>query len=199
LSQQQPLMEVTIKGKPEDREFLKRALVNSNIPITIQEEKKGDGPLRFSMPSLVVTASVFIHAIESKPEAFSGEVTLPDGIEISIDADGLKQLKERLTLAMGQTQPTVQAVVWWTYFIPQIAGLIDEVRNFIRWYPRAVGKAEEKVAVRFVLLIVFVVSLTFVLTVYGRISGDAFVFVVGILLGYVFAFLSKYLGLTGGD
>jgi hypothetical protein len=45
----------------------------------------------------------------------------------------------------------------------------------------------------------FIVVGVGILTFFGRVSGDAFVFVIGTLLGYIFAFLSKYLGLTAGE
>ena len=50
----------------------------------------------------------------------------------------------------------------------------------------------------FVIVILAVVIGVGILTFLGRVSGDAFVFVIGALLGYIFAFLSKYLGLSGG-
>jgi len=34
-----------------------------------------------------------------------------------------------------------------------------------------------------------------ILTYFDKVSGDAFVFVIGALLGYIFAFLQKFLGI----
>jgi hypothetical protein len=36
-----------------------------------------------------------------------------------------------------------------------------------------------------------------ILTLYGKVSGDAFVFVIGAVIGYIFAFLQRFLGIFG--
>jgi hypothetical protein len=144
---------------------------------------------------------VFLHAIESNPTAFTGRVTLPEGQTLALDEDGRTQLRLHLSEAMRQPQQPLQQVPsWWTYFIPQIGEVINKIAGLVEWYPKAVAESQKKVTTGFMILIIGIVVAVWFLTYFDRVSGDAFIFIIGLLLGYVFAFLSKFLGLVGsGD
>jgi hypothetical protein len=196
-----PLMFVSIKTTTEHEEFLKTALLNAGMPIKVDERKRTDAPLKLTMPANISSLSVLLHVMESIPETVSGEVRLQDGRTFALDESGKAQLRELLSTAMRQPQPSVQqAPVWWMYFLPQIGKIIEEVAGLVHWYPRAVGEGQRTVVTYFVALILAIVAGVGVLTYVGKVSGESFVFVTGILLGYIFAFLSKYLGVIGsGD
>ncbi len=190
-------MQVVIEATVDSRQFLKTLLTNSGIQILVEPEKTGDERLRMSMPETIPNGLVFLQAIETSPEAYAGEVTLHDGRKFSLDADGRAKFREVITNSMKQPQGAAQQPQAWTYFIPEIRAFLKELLSLMHWYPRAVGEAEHEVARNFLLLIGLAVLGVGLLTYFGRVSGDAFVFVIGILLGYLFAFLNKFLGLTG--
>jgi hypothetical protein len=179
---------------------VKTALFNAGLPVIVEQKKKPEDPLKFSVPANVVSLSVLLHVVETSPEAFNGQVRLQDGRTFALDEAGRTQLRDLLTTAMRQPRSSEQqAPVWWMYFIPQIGKIIEEIAGLVHWYPRALGEGQRILTSNFVLLILAVVIGVGILTFFGRVSGDAFVFVIGALLGCVFAFLSKYLGLTGGE
>ena len=67
----------------------------------------------------------------------------------------------------------------------------------MKWYPKATGEGKKTVVTYFVLLMVAIVVGMGFLTYTGKVSGDSFVFVVGALIGYIFAFLQRFLGILG--
>ncbi|SRR6266568_5924507 len=190
-------MQVVIEATADSKQFLKTLLTNSGIQILVEPEKPGDEHLRMSMPETIPNGLTLLQAIETSPEAFAGEVSLHDGRKFSLDTDGRAKLREVITNSMKQAQGSVQQQPAWTYFIPEIRLFIKELLDLMHWYPRAVGEAEHEVARNFLILIGLAVLGVGILTYFGRVSGDAFVFVIGILLGYLFAFLNKFMGLTG--
>lgn len=196
----QSMIKISVNTTKENEEFLAGALRNAGIILAIEQKKNEQDSFNFSIPASIASVSIFLHAIESNPTAFTGQVTLPDGGTFTLDESGRTQLKTRLSEAMRQPQQSVQqAPVWWMYFIPQIGEIITEIAGLVKWYPRAVGESQKKVTIAFMLVIAGIISVVGGLTYVDKVSGDAFIFVIGILLGYIFAFLSKFLGLAGSN
>lgn len=191
-------MQIVIEATVDSKQFLKTLLANSGIQVLAEPEKSGDERLRMSMPETIPNGLVLLEAIETNAEAFTGEVTLHDGRKFSLDSEGRTKLREVITNSMKQPQGVVQQPPPWTVFIPEIKAMIKEIIGLIHWYPRAVGEAQHAVARNFLIVIGLAVFGVGFLTYFGKVSGDAFVFVIGILLGYLFSFLSRYLGLSGG-
>jgi hypothetical protein len=193
-------MFVTISTSMDNEEFVRTALLNAGVSVIVEQKKKSEDPLKFSVPANVVSLSVLLHVVETNPEAFNGQVRLQDGRTFTLDEAGRTQLRDLLATAMRQPRPSEQpAPVWWMYFMPQIGKIIEEIAGLVHWYPRALGEGRRILTRNFVALILAIVVGVGILTFFGRVSGDAFVFVIGTLLGYIFAFLSKYLGLTSGE
>lgn len=84
---------------------------------------------------------------------------------------------------------------WWTPFIPEIKELLKTLISLVEWYPKASGEGKRIVTRNFLILIGGIVLSVFALTLVDRVSGESFVFVVGALLGYIFAFLQRFLGI----
>ncbi len=189
-------MIVTINASAESKEFLKTLLMNSGIQPLIEPAKTADEPLKMTIAETIANGLILLQVIEASPEAFSGEIMSQNGRRFSLDADGRAKLREAITNAMKQPSQAQQPPAW-TYFIPEIRAFLNEIIGLIRWYPKAIGKSQHQITKNFLILIGLSVLGVGVLTFVGRVSGDAFVFVIGILLGYLFAFLNKYLGLAG--
>lgn len=199
MSTSQRWITVILEANQEDRDFIKRALTNSGISFT-QEPESPTTPLKFYVPQYVPALLTLIQALDYKPEGVTGEIILQDGRRFKIDETGKKQLLELTATVMNQ-QPVAQPqpVVWWAEFIPEMKLILKQVADLVKWYPKAVGKAEEKITKYFVALITLIVVGTIFLTALGVLSGDVFAFLIGTLIGYIFAFITKYLGMSGGN
>ncbi len=190
------LLVVKLTAPSDARAFVKQGLLNAVIPVEITSESEEQLHLR--MPETIQNVSVLLHLIEAKLDSIQGEVTLSDGKGYKLIEKDLSALRKRLVEAMTRPQAAPPPNLWWLHFLPELRGLLKEMTGLIRWYPRAAGAGRQDVARNFTVLIFVIIIGVGILTYVGRISGDAFVFVIGILLGYVFSFLQRYLGLTAG-
>lgn len=186
-----------LEASQENREFLKRALTNTGVTFT-QENEAPNTPLKLYLPEHTAVVLTLLHAINFKADAFKGEIILQDGRSFNIDIDGQKKLLDVVTNVMNQQPVPTAPNIWWADFVPEIKLILTKVADIVEWYPKAVGQAEEKVTKYFVGLIGLIILGMFALAWLKIVSGDAFVFVVGTVLGYVFGFLTRYLGLSGG-
>jgi hypothetical protein len=144
--------------------------------------------------------SVILTILESKKDSLKGKVELSRGKTIEINEQGIAELRTLLNEAMSkpkeEQQPTPQ-IPWWSPFTPQIQSFLDKLIELMDWYPKAIGKGKRDITFFFGGFLILIVLTMAVLTLYDKISGETFAFVVGALIGYIFAFLTKYLGLVG--
>jgi hypothetical protein len=66
----------------------------------------------------------------------------------------------------------------------------------LEWYPKETAKRRFQRTIVFVIFLVGVMLLMGVLTYAGKVGGEAFVFLMGTIVGYIFGFLHRYLGLV---
>jgi len=187
-------IKLEVVAEQEIRDFIKLTLVNASIPFNLLT----DEPLKLELPANVATVSILLNILRSKKKMIKGHLTLPDGRMFDLDEEGFEKLNLELIKVLSTPQQPAQPVNWWAYFIPEIKDFFKEINSLVRWYPRAIGGGKRVVTRNFVFLILVVVVGTGFLVWEERISGDAFVFLIGILLGYVFAFLQRFLGITTG-
>lgn len=197
----QAIISIIVTTSEENERFLTTALQNTGVLIGVDQKRKLGEPLKLTISGNILSLSLLLHVIESNPAAFTGQVTLPDGQTVNLDDNGRTRLKNALSEAMKQPPQSVrpQDAPWWMYFRPQIGEIITEIAGLVKWYPRAVGESQKKVTIAFMAVIAGILAVVGGLTYIDKVSGDAFIFVVGILLGYIFAFLSKFLGLAGSS
>jgi hypothetical protein len=192
---QESKLQVRIEGSADERGQIKQFLSNSSIPLEIISESPSETILQFQ--STIFTISILLTVLEAKLEQIKGEVILPNGTKFPIDEKGLEEVRNTLVEVLKQPQQGPPQNLWWLYFLPELKGLLKEITSLVKWYPRAVGEGKYIVARNFTIVIGLILLGVGFLTYIGRISGDAFVFVVGIVLGYVFSFLYRFLGLSG--
>ena len=189
---------MVIEASQEGRESLKRALLNSGISF-VQEPETPNAPLKLYIPELGAAVLTLIHAINTRT-GVTATVMLQDGRTFKSDEEGQKGLLQATTDSMNAQQVTgVQPFPWWAEFVPEIKGILKQVTELIGWYPRAVGEAEARVTAYFIGLLSLILVGTFVLTYDKILSPDTFALLIGAVIGYIFAFLTKFLGLTGGS
>jgi hypothetical protein len=188
---------VVVEAEKDGRDFLRRALTNSGISF-VQEPEAPDTPLKLYIPELAAAVLTLLHAINMR-SGVSATIMLQDGRTFKSDEEGQRALLEATTAAMNAQQaPGVQLFPWWTEFIPEVKGILKQISELIGWYPKAVGEAEARVTKYFIGLLSFIIAGTFVLAYAKILSGDTFALLVGAVVGYIFAFLTKFLGLSGG-
>lgn len=93
-------------------------------------------------------------------------------------------------------KPQIQ---WWTPFIPEIKDFLKKINSIVEWYPKAYSEGKRVITTFLFAMISCIVIGLWILTFYDKISGDSFVFVIGTLLGYLFAFLQKFLGILKNE
>lgn len=129
-----------------------------------------------------------------------GNIELADGKKYELTQEGREQLNGLLIEAMSRKREEAPAqLAWWAPFIPEIKELLKTIIKLLEWYPKASGEGKRIVTRDFLYVIVGIVAAMWLLTYFGKVSGDSFVFVIGALLGYIFAFLERFLGILIHD
>lgn len=176
---------------------IENALYNSGIQFTKEEIKKPIEAHVFYIPNVVPAISVALHILEAKKDVVKGNIELLDGTKYELTQEGIDQLNGLLIEAMcrKREEPAPTQMVWWTPFIPEIREFIKSLIELMKWYPKAMGEGKHIVTRNFLILIGLIVLGMGILTYFDKVSGDSFVFVIGALLGYIFAFLQRFLGI----
>lgn len=194
-------IKITLICEPVVERDIENALMNSGLQFTKEEIKEPVEGYVIYIPSIIGAFSVALHILDSKKDVIKGSIELSDGKRFELTEDGRAQLREILIEALNKKRETTTDIetIWWTPFIPEIKDLFRAFTSLVEWYPRASGEGKNIITRNFLLLIGVIVLGMGILTFYGKVSGDSFALVIGTLLGYVFAFLQKYLGILVED
>jgi len=176
---------------------IENALTNSGYQPFVEELKEPIEAYLFHIPNLLPAVSVALHILNAKKDVIKGDIELPDGTKYELTEEGLSKLKGLLieTMYKKREVPTSAQIAWWAPFIPEIREGLKAFIEIMKWYPKATGEGKKVVTTYFVVLIGLIVLGMGILTFFGKVSGDSFVFVIGALIGYIFAFLQRYLGI----
>lgn len=189
-------IKITLTCEPDVEKDVENAFFNSGIQFTKEEVKTPTEAYHIYIPEAIWSLSVALHILEAKKDDVKGNVELPDGRKFELDDEGRAKLGEVLTEAMSRKREMiVPEIPWWTPFIPEIKGFLRQIISFMEWYPKAYGEGKRIVTRNFLLLISAIIIGLWLLTFFDKISGDSFVFVIGALIGYIFAFLQRFLGI----
>lgn len=196
----QRAIKITLICEPKIEKDIENALANSGIQFTKEEVKKPIEAHIIYVPEAIWALSVTLHILEAKKDAVKGSIELADGKRYELTQEGREQLNGLLIEAMGRKgeEAPVQ-LAWWAPFIPEIKELLKTIIKLIEWYPKASGEGKRIITRNFLAVIVGIVVAMWLLTYFDKVSGDSFVFVIGALLGYIFAFLERFLGILIHD
>lgn len=196
----QTAIKITLICEPEIEKDIENALANSGIQFTKEEVKKPIEAHILYIPDVIGVLSVLLHILEAKKDVVKGNVELADGKKYELTQEGRDQLNGLLIEAMSRKREEAPAqLAWWAPFIPEIKELLKTIIKLIEWYPKASGEGKRIVTRNFLIVIGAIVIGMGFLTYTEKISGDSFVFVIGALLGYIFAFLERFLGILIHD
>jgi hypothetical protein len=193
----QGAIKITLICDANTEKDIENALINSGIQLTKEEVKKPIEAHVFYIPNLLPVISVALHILEAKKDVIKGDIELSDGTKYELTQEGIAKLNGLLieALCKKKEDTTTTQIVWWTPFIPEIREGLKAFIELLKWYPKATGEGKKVVTTYFVVLIGLIVLGMGILTFFDKVSGDSFVFVVGALIGYIFAFLQKFLGI----
>jgi len=196
----QRAIKITLICEPAIEAEIENALVNSGIQFTKEEVKKPTGAHIIYIPEAIWALSIALHILEAKKDVVKGNVELSDGKKYELTEEGKEQLNGFLIEVMSKKREEAPVqLAWWAPFIPEIKELLKTIIKLIEWYPKASGEGKRIVTRNFLIVIGAIVIGMGFLTYTGKISGDSFVFVIGALLGYIFAFLERFLGILIHD
>lgn len=99
-----------------------------------------------------------------------------------------------LAIEKREEKPVKSGQGFFEIYAPQIGEAIPKIVGFIDWYLKERSRVNLKITYIFVVLLGLLALGVFILSLIGKISGDVVVFVFGSLIGYIFAFLQRYLG-----
>ena len=193
----QGAIKITLICDANTEKDIENALINSGIQLTKEEVKEPIEAHVFYIPNLLPVISVALHILEAKKDVIKGDIELSDGTKYELTQEGIAKLNGLLieALCKKKEDTTTTQIVWWTPFIPEIREGLKAFIELLKWYPKATGEGKKVVTTYFVVLIGLIVLGMGILTFFDKVSGDSFVFVVGALIGYIFAFLQKFLGI----
>ena len=195
----QSTTKITLICEPKIETDIETALVNSGIQFRKEEVKEPIATYVLHIPEAIMTLSVILHVLENKKDFLKGSIELSSGKVFELTQEGITQLNGLLIEAMGKKrEETVSTqIAWWTPFIPELREGLKAFIELMKWYPKATGEGKKTVVTYFVVLMGLIVLGMGILTAFGKVSGESFVFVIGALIGYIFAFLQRFLGILG--
>jgi hypothetical protein len=177
-------------------EAIENAITNSGIQFTKEKVTEPIEAFVFHMPYIPSLVFHVLHIIEAKKDVVKGNIELPDKTKYELTQEGIIQLNGFLIEDMSKKKENVPSpIAWWVPFIPEIREGLRAFIDILKWYPKATGEGKKTVVTYFVVLMGMVVLGMGVLTYFDKVSGDSFVFVIGALIGYIFAFLQRFLGI----
>jgi len=100
---------VIVDASSENRECLKRALVNFGITYS-QEPETPNAPLKLYLPEYSAAALTVLHAINSRPEGFTGEIALQDSRSFKINEEGKRNLLDLTTTNESATKGSAATI-----------------------------------------------------------------------------------------
>ena len=190
-------VKITLICDASVEEDIENALTNSGINFNKEKVKKPTEAYIIHLPNVLSFIFHILHILELKRDVVKGSIELADGTKYELTQEGISQLNELLIGAMcKKREETVSPQVdWWTPFIPEIREGLRAFIEIMKWYPKATGEGKKTVVTYFVVLMGLIVLGMGILTAFDKVSGDSFVFVIGALIGYIFAFLQRFLGI----
>ena len=189
----------TYKCEPEVEEILEIALSNSGVKFG--KRLLEDGEYKLYIPSVTWALSILLNIFNEYKDKINGTIEIPDGTTAEITQQGIQQLQSLLVESMSQTDRVLTPVQQysdvspWIIYRNEIGEIIKSIPDWLSTSSKYASTLKNRVVLALLILIVMTIGVISWLTIIGEISGEALIFLCGTLIGYIFAFLQKYLGL----
>lgn len=189
----------TYKCEPEVEEFLEIALTNSGVKFG--KRLLEDGEYKLYLPNVTWAISISLNIFNEYKDKINGTIETPDGTTVEITQQGIQQLQRRLVESMSQTDRVMAPVQQysdvspWIVYRDEIGEIIKSIPDWLSTSSKYASELKNRVVLALLILIGMTIGVISWLTIRGEISGEALIFLCGTIIGYIFAFLQKYLGL----
>jgi hypothetical protein len=178
------------------RERIKACFRDSGIKFTetISEEKDAPFILNIYGQDQEVLKP-FVSLYTKFKDKMKGHIQYPDNRVCELNDSNIE------IITQGSKQPIISTTSsgtkssFWELYQPEIRDLIKELPDIITWYPETSARQNIRITVTMIAFLFGVLLITAYLASSKLISGDAIIFLIGSIVGYVFAFLQKYLGI----
>lgn len=189
----------TFKCEPELLETIETSLLNSEVKFAKRELETGD--IRLFIPNLFWTISIFLTILNQFKEQIEGYIETPTGRKFEISAKGIDDLQKVVIESMSTKREVVGPAPeqaepnLWIVYREEIAEIIKSTPRWIDSWSQSASKVKFWVVMLLLILIGSTLGVVTYLTIINRISGEALIFLTGTIIGYIFSFLQKYLGI----
>lgn len=191
---------IIFKAPDDIVDFIERGLHNSGVRIAKRELETGE--LKFLIPSTYWALSVVLTLLDAYDTKINGKIVSPGGREFEITETGLSAFRSSLIEVMTEqreiTLPSYPASEpsFWILYKDEVGQLITNLPKWIDNWSISAASIKSKVIYGIFMLLLATLFVVTWLTLENRISGEALVFLAGTIIGYIFAFMQKYLGIT---
>ena len=101
---------------------------------------------------------------------------------------------EVIAPSIDETEPTFTGIFLQTYQ-KEVGEIIRAIPHWIDMWSKSSSRLKMTLVILLMLLVGGTMGIVTYMTLINKISGEALIFLAGTILGYIFAFLQKYLGL----
>ena len=189
----------TYKCEPEVEEILETALLNSGVKFGKRLVEEGE--YKLYIPNVPWAISISLTLFDEYKDKINGILEIPDGTTVEITQQGIQQLQSRLVESISQTGRVLTPVQQysdvspWVIYKDEIGEIIKSIPDWLNTSSKYASELKNRVVLALLILIGMTMGVISWLTIRGDISGEALIFLSGTIIGYIFAFLQKYLGL----
>ena len=188
----------TYKCDPEVEEILEISLTNAGVQFG---KRLSEDEYKLYIPNVAWAISVVLSLFNQYQNQITGTIVVPDGTSYEINQQGLQQLQTILVESMSQRDRVTTPVHSqseanpWVLYRDEIGEIIKSIPDWLSTSSKAASTLKNRVVIALLVLIAMTLLVISWLTIQGLISGEALIFLSGTLIGYIFAFLQKYLGI----
>jgi hypothetical protein len=191
---------IVLKASEEIIESIEIGLKKAGVRIAKRELDTGE--VKFLLPTLYWTMSVVYTVLMTYHSHLEGRIELPNGNTFPLSNEGLTQFRTGLLESMTERgEANIQIhqqndTSFWVVYRDEVGNLIQNLPNWIDQWSASAAQIKSNVIWGIFFLLFATLAVVTALTWRGKISGEALVFLAGTIIGYIFAFMQKYLGIT---
>ena len=191
---------LVLKASDDVIDSIEVGLRKSGVQIAKRELETGE--IRFLLPSMYWTLSLLYTILVTYQSQIEGRIELPNGSTFPVSGNGLTEFRNGLLTAMTEdnginiqySQQT--AVNFWMVYRNEIGEIINHLPKWFEKMSESSARIKNKVIWGIFGLLFTTLLIVGGLTLQNQVSGEALVFLAGTIIGYLFAFLQKYMGIT---
>ena len=200
----QATIKITLVCEPDVETDIENAMLNSGVQFSKVSSKEPKTYVLY-VPDHVMVASLILHVLESKKEDVKGNIEFANGQVIEINEEGIGELRTMVLDSMSkkrEEQPKNQEnkgnVEWISELLNAVIPLADKYLTFKendakakKEYFERVSNHNRRMVYALVSFLAIIIALMSGLTYFKLVSGDALLFLVGTVTGYLLLFIQR--------